>query len=199
MKVLDYPLTWKTTCFIGPGNVGCGAETFAHTNGGGDFVLFDSLGDPWPIHQCYLNRTKLNNNDWTKSFEVEIPKPKKIWKNRSDIQGADAALYLSKPTFAVIGYLQDIQRSKRDDRIKKVGNLGAQVVVKALAKYPDQLTIVTGDPDAGLRSFTAYADLRNLQTKSKGMVRAMLRAVSLIPIKGKQVVFIAEGVSDLPW
>jgi hypothetical protein len=45
MKRLGHPLTWRTSCFIGVENNGCGAPTFAHTNGGGDFVLFDSLGE----------------------------------------------------------------------------------------------------------------------------------------------------------
>ena len=41
MKSLGYSSTWATTCFI---NGGCGAKVFAHTNGRGDFVLFDELG-----------------------------------------------------------------------------------------------------------------------------------------------------------
>src|SRR5439155_1958626 len=53
MQVLGYPRTWPTTCFITPG---CNADVFGHTNGFGDFVLFDDLGPPWPIHDCYLNR-----------------------------------------------------------------------------------------------------------------------------------------------
>ena len=53
MEVLGYPLTYLTTCFI---SGGCGDDVWAHTNGYRDFVLFDDLGQPWPIHECYLNR-----------------------------------------------------------------------------------------------------------------------------------------------
>src|SRR5580698_6085384 len=105
MKVLDYPLTWPTQCFIGPGNVGCGAATFAHTNGTGDFVLFDSLGPPWPIHQCYLDRAKLAGANWTRSILVEIPKPKKAWRSASDIKRVSADGYLSGARLHIVGYL----------------------------------------------------------------------------------------------
>lgn len=53
MKELGYTLVWRTKCFI---DGGCGAECMAYTSGSGDFVLFDSLGDPWPVHSCYQNR-----------------------------------------------------------------------------------------------------------------------------------------------
>ena len=31
----------------------CGADVFFHTNGFGDAVLFDELGWPWPVHECW--------------------------------------------------------------------------------------------------------------------------------------------------
>jgi len=55
MKEIGYPLTWTTHCFL---LNGCGAKVFAHTNGGGDFVLFDELGPPWPVRECYLHRIR---------------------------------------------------------------------------------------------------------------------------------------------
>jgi len=53
MKLLGYRLTWPTNCFLG-----CGQPVWAHTEGNGDYVLFDSLGVPWGnrIHSCYLSR-----------------------------------------------------------------------------------------------------------------------------------------------
>lgn len=54
MKPLGYPLTWRTPCFITPD---CGKMVYAHTNGAGDFVLFDDLTYPWNIHSCYKTRT----------------------------------------------------------------------------------------------------------------------------------------------
>ena len=55
MKTLGYPLTWRTPCFL---DTGCGNDVWAHTNGGGDLVLFDSLGEPWPVHSCYALRQR---------------------------------------------------------------------------------------------------------------------------------------------
>jgi hypothetical protein len=37
---IGYALTYPTTCFIT-----------------GDFVLLDSLGPPWAVHECYYHRT----------------------------------------------------------------------------------------------------------------------------------------------
>lgn len=31
----------------------CGAAVYYHTNGYGDSVLFDSLGQPWQVHSCW--------------------------------------------------------------------------------------------------------------------------------------------------
>lgn len=31
----------------------CGASVYYHTNGYGDSVYFDSLGYPWPVHECF--------------------------------------------------------------------------------------------------------------------------------------------------
>jgi len=199
MKELGYPLTWRTACFIGVGNVGCGATIFAHTNGAGDFVLFDALGDPWPIHRCYLDRAKFAKGHWTRNIEVEIPRPKKAWKSVSDIQRVSALSYSSDSLIHVAGYLQEHHPTKRDEWINKVGGLGAQVIWRALSKYPDQFTIVTGDPDAGLQSFTAFGDLKKIRVKKKDMVRASLRPVILMAVKDRPVVFVAESFSVLPW
>jgi hypothetical protein len=56
MQAIGQSVTWVTRCFI---DSGCGAHVFAHTNGHGDFVLFDELMPPWPVHGCYLRRFEL--------------------------------------------------------------------------------------------------------------------------------------------
>jgi len=59
MEALGHASTWETHCFL-PG--GCGQQgLFGHTNGFGDFVLFDALGWPWPIHECYQRRFQLGS------------------------------------------------------------------------------------------------------------------------------------------
>jgi hypothetical protein len=70
MQVLGYARTWKTVCFINGGYGGCGEHVFAHTNGFGDFVLFDSLGWPWPIHECYLDRFCQSSSTSTNSYAI---------------------------------------------------------------------------------------------------------------------------------
>jgi hypothetical protein len=57
MIALGYSRSWPTSCFI---NGGCGDKVFAYTGGSGDFVLFDELGPPWPVHECYLQRVPIN-------------------------------------------------------------------------------------------------------------------------------------------
>ncbi|XHX78986.1 MAG: hypothetical protein RBJ76_03350 [Stenomitos frigidus ULC029] len=44
--------TRKTKCWW------CGAEVYYHTNGYGDCVLFDELGCPWLVHECWETHRK---------------------------------------------------------------------------------------------------------------------------------------------
>lgn len=200
MKTLGYPMTWPTSCFIGSNNVGCGAATFAHTNGEGDFVLFDRLGPPWPIHQCYLDRAALfpASTRWTLSVQLQPPKPKKVWKSASDIQRAEPASFFSTPLY-VVGYLQEHHLQKRNQWLEKekIGTLGRKAILKVLDKYPDQFTLVSGDPDAGLQSFTAFGDFSKLRLRKKDMIRATLRAVNIVLHKTRPFVFVADDISVL--
>jgi hypothetical protein len=66
VEALGHSLTWNTTCFIGDG---CGAKVFGHTNGYGDFVLFDELMPPWPVHDCDLRRFELSSR--SKALEIQ--------------------------------------------------------------------------------------------------------------------------------
>lgn len=200
MKELGYPWTWPTSCFIGPDGVGCGAATFAHTNGDGDFVLFDSLGPPWPIHACYQRRDQYSDRHWSKAVDVEAPRPKKVWKSASDIQRADAASYRLRSEFHLVGYLQEHHPAKRNQWLKKAGGLGASIIWKILAEHPDQFTIVVGDPDAGLKSYTAFGNISQHRPRAKDMVAVTLRAVPILLGAGeKEFIFIAENISVLKW
>ena len=44
--------TRKTKCWW------CKAEVYYHTNGYGDCVLFDELGWPWLVHECWENHQR---------------------------------------------------------------------------------------------------------------------------------------------
>lgn len=47
VRDIPTPLTYPTKCRF------CQKNIFFHTNGNGDFVLFDRLGLPWEIHGCW--------------------------------------------------------------------------------------------------------------------------------------------------
>jgi hypothetical protein len=45
---------------------------YYHTNGNGDSVLFDSLGCPWQVHDCWENQREEKKN--VKLFELNVEK-----------------------------------------------------------------------------------------------------------------------------
>jgi len=55
----------------------CGEEVFYHSNGCGDSVYFDSLGYPWPVHECFKKywedrKTSLKMDLNTSQINVEL-------------------------------------------------------------------------------------------------------------------------------
>jgi hypothetical protein len=62
--------TYETTCWW------CGQTVFYHTNGHGDCVLFDSLGGPWEVHDCWTaywkGQKSLRQNETRSAFATEI-------------------------------------------------------------------------------------------------------------------------------
>lgn len=67
MAVLRRRKTYPSNCRD------CGQRIFVHSNGYGDTVLFDDLGQPWPIHYCYLNRRRRSDIGFTKSIPSAAP------------------------------------------------------------------------------------------------------------------------------
>src|SRR5690349_5084588 len=117
MQILGYPRTWKTSCFI---NGGCGKGVFAHTNGFGDFVLFESLGSPWAIHDCYVYRFSQPATGAIKRYEIRPdaildyivaaesqPEVEKVSAKQiaKDIRGVKASDHLGQPEVLVLGYV----------------------------------------------------------------------------------------------
>ncbi|HWA93177.1 MAG TPA: hypothetical protein VG844_01150 [Terracidiphilus sp.] len=190
MKALGYSLTWKTNCFLGPNNVGCGELTFAHTNGFGDFVLFDSLGYPWPIHSCYANRGDTQNDVWSLLDERVLPKPKKTWSSGSDIKRVDPKSYLSSKPIPIVGYLQDYYSGKRDELLGRTEGLEARIIERALGNFPDQLTIVVSDAGFNPLSYTVFSDLNSIKPQKKDTYCATVKAISL----GRKAIFVAENL-----
>jgi hypothetical protein len=199
MHVLGYARTWKTLCFI---NGGCGEEVFAHTNGFGDFVLFDSLGWPWPVHECYLDRfcqpagVSANRYEIRADAIIEYRKadekvPPVISRRITrDIRRMIASDHLKEPEKIVFGYVQDYIENHAERLFRGLGALGHKHLQATLANNRSQLTIVTSE----FESYTAYADLRNVVVRKKDMVAARLKAVKVLGIAGTNAVFICDEV-----
>ena len=63
---LKHKLTTEIHCWW------CDKKVYYHTNGNGDSVLFDSLGKPWTIHPCWLDRDKKEQIDMVRKFEEDL-------------------------------------------------------------------------------------------------------------------------------
>jgi hypothetical protein len=199
MQVLGYACTWKTNCFI---NGGCGEEVFAHTNGFGDFVLFDSLGLPWPVHDCYLDRFCQSAGTTSNRYEIRADAMAEYRKtdekvpiiisrkSTRDIRRMVARDHLREPDKIVFGYVQDYIENHAERLFRGVGTLGHKHLQATLANNRSQLTIVTSD----FESYTAYADLRNVVVRKKDMVAARLKAMKVLGIAGTDAIFICDEV-----
>lgn len=132
MQTLGFPRTWQTLCFI---NGGCGEKVFAHTNGFGDFVLFDNLGWPWPIHECYLDRfcqpaSSINSYEIRTDALAEYRKtdenlpqgiPRTVIKNIRSMVALD---HIGRPAKLIFGYVQDYVENRVERLVRDFGTLG---------------------------------------------------------------------------
>jgi hypothetical protein len=182
-------------------NGGCGEEVFAHTNGFGNFVLFDRLGWPWLIHDCYLDRFCLQINPSAKSFMIRADSvaeyrraderiPIIARKVTRDICRIDAKDHLKESEKIVFGYVQDYVENHAERLFRGVGTLGRQHLQTTLRNNRSQLTIVTSE----FESYTAYADLRNVVVSKKDIVSARLKAVKVLGVTGTNSIFICDEV-----
>lgn len=199
MQVLGYARTWTTFCFI---NGGCGEQVFAHTNGYGDFVLFDSLGWPWPIHDCYLDRFCQSSGASANSYVIRADaiaeyrkadeKIPQVVSRRTtrDIRRMIARDHLKEPEKIVFGYVQDYIENHAERLFRGVGTLGHKHLQATLANNRSQITIVTSE----FESYTAYADLRNVVVRKKDMVAARVKAMKVLGIAGTDAIFICDEV-----
>lgn len=200
MQCLGYPATWPTSCFI---SGGCGEGVFAHTNGFGDFVLFDELGPPWPVHECYANRFLLSasgrlivREDRRAEYRgvalSEVPaRPRTA---QPTITKIDATEHIGKKHFLAIGYVQDYVERRLDSLLTKTGLLGRQIIERAFGNRKSQLTLVTTD----LKSYTVFADLSRTVVQRKDIICARLTAVPVLGLSGVAAVFLADEVLTMP-
>jgi len=209
MEVLGYPLTYPTRCFI---NGGCGARVFAHTNGDGDFVLFDALGHPWPIHSCYLELLgdseghappsqapdAYTNQEWAQQFArrqqaySEAARQASRDPNRPPVRDIVKIAPASTQTpVRVCGQVQDIIEKRSVKLLSQAGSLAQQLAARALGSCRTQITIITSD----FASYTAFADLEQTVLGRGSTVVAVLQPTYVL---GLGAVFVACDLDVLP-
>jgi hypothetical protein len=206
MRILGHPLTYPTKCYIAGG---CGANVFAHTQGHGDFVLFDGLGWPWEIHSCYLNL--LDSDGYQPRRAVPDAYTDQEWARdlaqRSQAYRAAAReasldrrrrpireiVKISPESIRspvqICGYVQDIVEDAAK-ALKKSGTLGQQIVWKALGSRKTQITII----DSDFKSYTGFADVAQIVLGRGSTIVAVMHPT----IVGLQKVFLFEGLDVLP-
>lgn len=91
--------------------------------------------------------------------------------------------------FVVAGYVHDYLERRADRLTSSMGNFGQQALEKILGERKSQLTVVTSD----LKSFTMFADLRNVIVGRKDSVIARLRAVRTA-LPGGDSIFLASDL-----
>jgi len=208
MKVLGYPLTYETKCFT---DGGCGAPVFARTNGTGDFVLFDKLGWPWPVHDCFLNRfcdgweispapkggavyTDLEaalvhartNEEYKRvarraSEDTARIPPKQI--TRVDPGGSPRRL-------KIVGYVQDLTENRVARMTRELGTFGQEEMRRKIGSRTSQITVVDGD-------FCSYTILADLSQTVIGKKMTVVAEVAVVKILKLGPVFVCEKLDVL--
>jgi hypothetical protein len=171
MKHLGYPATWRTRCFI---REGCATQVFAHTNGFGDFVLFDHLGQPWPVPECYQNRFVHRAESGfgiteTNSFDLDGPPPPS-WQFVVEIDPEKTG---AQRVFNVVGTITELvpgaaralldHEAANSDTLKQFRGV--------LTGRNDRARIVTGEGEV----FSAFLSLKEHQVEFRDIVAATIK------------------------
>ena len=180
MKALGYSVTWTTTCFIGEG---CGAEVFGHTNGHGDFVLFDEPVPPWPVHECYLRRFELSSRSismrigGTKEFPVSLEGVLTLPRHFVSLASYSA---LAAKTYGVIATVVDVFETLHEWRkeMRKPRVYGPQAVLmnNQAQNTRSVVRLYTGQDE----EYYALIDLRKHPVKFNDVVAVTLREKQLL-------------------
>jgi hypothetical protein len=199
MEAIGYPATWRTRCFI---SGGCGKSVFAHTNGYGDFVLFDDLGWPWPVHECFSLRfldkeygdsqnLRIESGKMTsygEAKDLNTKKPQRMRMRPADIKKISPSSYLGKNKISIVGYIQDHFKKQAEKEMKKMMALQRNEFVKILGSKLDQITIISSN----LESYTTFIDLNNRVIKNKDIVAGTIRPKEIILSPEKKIFLCDE-------
>jgi hypothetical protein len=173
---IGYALTYPTTCFI---TGGCGGQVFAHTNGNGDFVLLDSIGPPWPIHECYYYRTPNDGG----------PRPERpCW---DQVRAVDAGSLASGASVNIVGTVTDYAERAlgKFPGFRDLPRQAQQQIRSTLVNSSSVLRVVTGE---GLE-YVAFADLRQVVVAERDIVGLKLRVKQVL----NQKVFLVTQIVRL--
>lgn len=184
-------------------------SVFAHTNGSGDFVLLDSLGWPWPVHDCYINRFCwvdspqgltmgsqirvgshtyfIREDSYSEYKKAEPPIQSSRQKNITRCRPED---WLQKGRLSVAGYIQDIVENRLARLMMKMGELAQQVILKGAGNRKTQITII----DEEFKSYTAFADLGNVVLSKGSIVRATMKPINAL---GLGPIFVCSSLEVL--
>ena len=186
MQALGYSLTWRTYCFL---DGGCG-ETglFGHTNGDGDFVLFDALGWPWPVHECYARRFGLCDD----SDVVQVRgsrsvgfngRPNRPWERVRPLL-ADPQKH--RAGLSIIGTVTNIEKTfiGSSDQFRDLSNNQKKSIEKTLGSSRSFIVVVDGDG----YEYGVFADLKRSPARFRDTVAIKLKPVRLL----NQDVFVAR-------
>lgn len=188
VKELGYALTWKTHCFI---TGGCGEHgLFGHTNGDGDFVLFDSLGWPWPVHDCYARRFELDPN--ASFLHVRGSRnesaPGSFARRWQTITTVAADLDRHRNPFSVIGTITNVDKGflGRTPGFRNLANTQKKSVEQTFETCRDYVVIAAGDG----YEYGCFVDLTRSPVRFRDTVAVKMKAVRLL----NQAVFISRSI-----
>lgn len=195
VKRLGCKRTWLTACFI---DGGCGRPVWGHTNGFGDYVMFDELGPPWRVHPCYEDRFCMRlkagdaprqkiiiarpafrlalRDDRIAAYRASLPRALAQAREQPlDTERILPEFYVKSQPLQVAGVVREIVAAAGSAILKGLGSLGAGVTMKILGQSRSQITIV----DSDLASYTAFVDLSRQKIERGDLVEATLSVVKL--------------------
>jgi hypothetical protein len=152
---------------------------FAHSNGNGDFVLLDSLGPPWPIHECFQYRTANDGG----------PGPGRPgW---DEIRAVYADSLASRASINIVGTITDYAERALGTfpGFRNLPRQAQQHIRLTLVNSSSVLRVVTGE---GLE-YVAFADLRQVVVGERDIVCLKLRLKQVL----NQKVFLVTQIVRL--
>ena len=128
-------------------------------------------------------------HEYRESEDSHAPVHRKIFPR--EIKKVEAGALLSSEEFRVVGYVQDYFERHADKIAKSLGSFGQQALDKILGGRRSQITVVTAE----LKSYTLFADLRDIVVRRKDAVIAGVRAERAVAIPGCDSLFLATEVA----